>query len=187
MDSFDWTLLNSKYLVQDKWLTLRADTCQMPQGQIVEPFYVFEYPTWVNVVAITKNEEVVLVKQYRHGVQKTVLELPGGSMDLEDYSPMEAAKRELLEESGYTSNNFIETGIISPNSSTHNNLIYCFLATNVELVDDLKLDITEQIDVILLPLENLVKDIHNGILLQAFHISSLLFALKKLGKVQFFE
>ncbi|MFN6540706.1 MAG: NUDIX hydrolase [Nostoc sp. EkiNYC01] len=185
MNSFDWTVLSSKYLVQDKWLKLRADTCQMPEGKIVEPFYVFEYPTWVNIVAITKNQEVVLVKQYRHGVQKTVLELPGGSMDLEDSSPMEAAKRELLEESGYTSNNFVETGIISPNSATHNNLIYCFLATNVELVDDLKLDITEQIDVILLPLSKLVKDIDNGILLQAFHITSLFFALKKLGKVQF--
>ncbi|WP_180267348.1 hypothetical protein [Nostoc linckia] len=52
MDSLDWTLLSSKYLVQDKWLKLRADTCQMPEGKIVEPFYVFEYPTWVNVVAI---------------------------------------------------------------------------------------------------------------------------------------
>ncbi|MBC1242160.1 NUDIX hydrolase [Nostoc sp. 2RC] len=185
MDSFDWTLLNSQYLVRDKWLTLRADTCQMPEEKIVEPYYVFEYPTWVNVIAITKNEEVVLVKQYRHGIQKTVLELPGGSMDLEDSSPMAAAKRELLEESGYTSDNFVETGVISANSATHNNLIYCFLATNVELVADLNLDITEKIDVILLPLEKLIRDINAGILLQSFHISSLFFALQKLGKVQF--
>ncbi|WP_445634359.1 Nudix hydrolase domain-containing protein [Nostoc sp. DSM 114161] len=183
MDSLDWTLLSSKYLVQDKWLNLRADTCQMPDGRVVEPFYVLEYSTWVNVVAITKSQEVVLVKQYRHGVQKTVLELPGGSMDAQDDSPLEAAQRELLEESGYTSNNFIETGIISPNSATHNNLIYCFLATDVELVADLKLDITEQIDVVLLPLEKLIQDIDNGILIQAFHISSLFLALRKLGKL----
>ncbi|WZF18392.1 NUDIX hydrolase [Nostoc sp. UHCC 0302] len=158
----------------------------MPNGLIVEPFYVLEYSTWVNIVAITKNQEVVLVKQYRHGIQKTVLELPGGSMDSQDNSPLEAAKRELLEESGYTSSNFVETGIISPNSATHNNLIHCFLATDVELVADLKLDITEEIEVLLLPLEELIKNIDSGIILQAFHISSLFFALKKLGKVQFY-
>ena len=74
MNSFNWTLLSSKYLVQDRWLSLRADSCQMPNGLVVEPFYVMEYSTWVNIVAITKNQEVVLVKQYRHGIQKTVLE-----------------------------------------------------------------------------------------------------------------
>jgi len=116
--------------VQDKWLSLRADTCKMPDGQIVKPFYVFEYSPWVNVVAITKNQEVVLVEQYRHGIQKTVLELPGGSMDSEDISPLVAAKRELLEESGYTTNNFVKTGTISRNSSSHINLIHCFLATD---------------------------------------------------------
>lgn len=185
MDSLNWNILKSRYLVKDKWLSVRADTCQMPNGQIVEPFYVFEYSTWVNVVAITKRQEVVLIEQYRHGIQKTVLELPGGGMESEDISPLAAAKRELLEESGYTSDNFIETGIISPNPATHNNFIHCFLATNVELVADLNLDSTEIINVKLLPLDNLIQNISNGILLQSFHISSLFFGLNKLGKVQF--
>ncbi len=184
MDSLNWTLLSSKYLVKDKWLSLRADTCQMPDGKIVEPFYVIEYSTWVHVVALTKNQEVVLVEQYRHGIQKTVLELPSGCMEAEDISPLEAAKRELLEETGYTSNNFIEIGVISPNSATHNNFIHCFLATNVELVADLKLDDTEQINVILLPLNKLVQSIDNNIFFQALNISSLFLALKKLGKLQ---
>ena len=185
MNSFDWKLLKSRYVVKDKWLALRADTYQMPDGKIVEPFYVFEYSTWVNVVALTKNQEIVLVEQYRHGIQKTVLELPGGGIEPEDISPLAAAKRELLEESGYTSENFIETGIISPNPATHNNLIHCFLAKDVELVADLKLDSTEIINVKLLPIENLIQNFDNGILLQSFHISSLFFALKKLGRLKF--
>jgi 8-oxo-dGTP pyrophosphatase MutT (NUDIX family) len=172
--------------VKDKWLSLRADTCLLPNGKIVEPFYVIEYSTWVNVVALTKNQEVVLVEQYRHGIQKTVLELPGGCMEVEDVEPLEAAKRELLEETGYTSNNFIETGVISPNPATHNNYIHCFLATDLELVADLKLDDTEQINVVLLPLNKVVESINSGIFLQAIHISSLFLALKKLGKLQLY-
>ncbi len=80
MHSFDWTLLSSKYVVKDRWISVRADTYQMPNGRIIEPYYVLEYPTWVNVVALTKSKEVVLVKQYRPGIQKTVLELPCGAM-----------------------------------------------------------------------------------------------------------
>lgn len=111
--------------------------------------------------------------------------MPSGAVETEDVLPVEAAKRELLEETDYNSNHFIETGILSPNPANHTNLTHYFLATDVELVADLKLDVTEQIDVVLLPLERLIKNIDNGILLQTLHISSLFFALKKLGKVQF--
>nr|WP_225225951.1 NUDIX hydrolase [Komarekiella delphini-convector] len=157
----------------------------MHDGKIVEPYYVLEYPTWVNVVALTKNQEIVLVKQYRHGLQKIVLELPSGAVEAEDLSPLAAAKRELLEETGYASDYFVETGILSPNPANHNNLTHCFLATNVEKIADLNLDDTEEIDVLLFPLEKVIELIESGILLQALHISSLFFALKKLGKLQF--
>ncbi|MBH8577102.1 NUDIX hydrolase [Nostocaceae cyanobacterium CENA369] len=186
MDLFDWNVLNSKYVVKDRWISVRADTCQMPDGKIVEPYYVLEYPTWVNVVALTKNQEVVLVKQYRHGLQKTFLELPCGSVETEDISPILAAKRELLEETGYTSDNFLETGVLSANPANHNNLTYCFLATNVEKIADLNLDDTEQIDLVLLHLEKTIEIIESRILLQSLHISSLFLALKKLGRLQLY-
>jgi ADP-ribose pyrophosphatase len=131
MHPFDWKLLQSAYIIQDRWLSLRADTCQLPNGGTVVPYYVLEYPPWVNVVALTKDEHVVLVRQYRHGVQQTVVELPSGTVEQTDASPLAAMKRELLEETGYASEVWYELGKLSPNSANHTNLTYCFLATGV--------------------------------------------------------
>lgn len=80
MSSYDWEVLESKYIVKDEWLTLRAGRCQMPNGRLVEPYYVFKFPEWGNIVALTNNDEVVLVRQYRYGIQKTGLELPCGAV-----------------------------------------------------------------------------------------------------------
>ena len=98
----DWTRLDSRYVVKDRWLALRADTYRTPADQIVEPCYVLEYRAWVNVVALTQAGEVVLVRQFRPGIGRTILELPGGTTDPEDASPEAAIRRELLEETGYT-------------------------------------------------------------------------------------
>jgi ADP-ribose pyrophosphatase YjhB (NUDIX family) len=183
MDPFDWKVLESRQVIKDKLLSLRADKCQLPNGRILEPCYVMEYPAWVNVVALTKNKEVVLVKQFRHGIQKTLLELPGGTTDPEDLSPMAAIKRELLEETGFTGETFIETGRLCPNPATHNNFLHCFLAMNVEQVDKPRLDDTEQMDVVLMPLENVIEIASSGGLLQALHVSSLFLALMRSGRV----
>lgn len=177
MQNFDWQLLKSEHIVRDRWISLRVDTCRMPNGRIIAPYYVYEYPTWVNVVAITTQKEVVLVEQYRHGCQKTLLELPSGGMEPTDKSPVEAIKRELAEETGYTGEEFIHTCTISANPANHNNLTYCFLALNVELTKDASLDETEQIRVILKPLNEVLENLKNNDFLQALHVSSLFHAL----------
>lgn len=177
MENFDWKLLKSESIIKDRWISLRADTCEMPNGRIVTPYYVYEYPTWVNVVAVTKQKEVVLVEQYRHGCQKTLLELPSGGMELTDKSPAEAIKRELAEETGYTGEEFIHTCTVSANPANHNNLTHCFLALNVELTKDINLDETEQIRVILKPLNEVIKSLKSNDFLQALHVSSLFYAL----------
>lgn len=185
MHAFDWTVEKSDYVIKDNWIALRADTCKMPNGRVVAPYYVLEYPTWVNVVAVTENNDVVLVRQYRHGLRKTVLELPCGSVEARDTSPLDAIKRELLEETGYTGDYFVETGKISPNPANHSNFTHCFLATPVEQVQQPNPDDTEQIETVLVPLKDIIKLIENGELYQALHVVSLFRSFQKLGKLQF--
>ena len=158
----NWKIIKSEYVLYNKWIKVRADKCRMPNGLIIDPYYVLEYPTWINVFGITKDNNVVLVNLYRHGIRKTVLELPCGEMEDSDKTPMDTAKRELLEETGYTSDNFIQTGIVSPNTSNHQNLTYCFLAQNLEKTANPKPDITEEIETHLVPLEKAVHMLKNG-------------------------
>ncbi len=176
-NTMNWKIEESNYLIDDQWLKVRVDKCSMPDGKIVQPYYVLEYPTWVNVFGITKKNEVVLIKQYRHGLRRTVLELPCGAMEEQDKSPMDAARRELLEETGYTSENFIQTGIVSPNPANHNNLTYCFLALNLEKVKTPHLDETEDLETVLKPYSDTVKMLKNGEFLQAMHISSVFYGM----------
>lgn len=176
-----WKILSSKYLYKTNSVAVRIDQCEINDGIIFEP-YVFECGTWVNVIALTKNREVLLIRQYRHGAGQVMLEIPAGIMDEEDESPLRAAQRELLEETGYTSDRFIEVGKVYPNPATHNNLTYCFLALDVEQVGRQNLDETEEIEVILVPFDEFVSLAKTGGLPQALHISALFFAMAYLER-----
>ncbi len=96
-----WRIAGSRTIVKDRWTDLRADRCLTPAGTEIAPYYVLSYPDWVHVVAVTADDRMVLVRQYRHAVGETVLELPGGVIDASDRDPEAAARRELAEETGY--------------------------------------------------------------------------------------
>ena len=120
---------------------------------------------------------MVLVRQYSHGAQKVILELPGGAMNAEDESPLHAARRELLEETGYTSDTFIQIGCVSPNPANQTNLIYSFLALDAEKVGSQHLDETEEIEVVLKPLDEVITIAKNGELFQSMQVSAVFYAL----------
>lgn len=144
-----WRILNTEYLIRRPWLTARKDTVELPDGRINDEYYLLEYPTWVNVIAITKEENFVMVEQYRHGLGDVFIELCAGVVE-EGETPADAARRELLEETGYTGGTWRLLDTICQNPSTCTNSTYCFLAEGVKKTDIQHLDDTEDINVRLL-------------------------------------
>ena len=95
-----WKTLETEYLIREPWLTARRDKVELPTGVVLNDYYVLEYPDWVNTIAITREGDFVLVRQYRHALGITSMELCAGVIE-KDETPLEAAQRELLEETGY--------------------------------------------------------------------------------------
>lgn len=144
-----WKILESKYIIKRPWLTARVDKVELPNGVIHPEYYILEYPSWVNIIAITSEGKFVMVEQYRHGLADVFTELVAGVAEKGE-EPLQAARRELLEETGYGNGNWQLYEILSANPGSMNNLSYTFLATDVEPVSDQHLDETEDIAVRLL-------------------------------------
>jgi ADP-ribose pyrophosphatase len=177
-----WKVLESEYLFKVPWLTVRRDTCQMPNGHIVPNFYVNEYPDWVNVFALTEEGKVIMVKQYRHGAGAESIELPGGVAERGE--DMEwACKRELLEETGYECTGWEYLGKISANPSTTNNFTHMFLARNGIKVASQNLDDEEDLEVMELTIDEVKELLYGHKILQSLHTNNIFFALHNLGQL----
>lgn len=179
-----WELLSSEYLYRDSWFTARKDRCRTPDGRIVDPYYVLEYPDWANALALTEDGEVLLVRQYRHALGKTLLELPGGVVEAGDPSPMEAIGRELAEETGYTFRDIESLGSIAPNPSTQTNMSHGFLALGGRRTREQVLDPNEEIEVVRVSMEELKGLLNRHEILQALHVSTLYYGLLRLGELK---
>jgi 8-oxo-dGTP pyrophosphatase MutT (NUDIX family) len=176
-----WKILSSEYLFKDVWFTVRRDKCETPAGKIVDPYYVFEFPTWATALALTEDNKVILVRQYRHAIEDVCLELPGGCVDDADKTLQDAIARELLEETGYAFSNYDYLGKISPNPSTNNNWMHMFLATGGKKISEQQLDHNEEIDVELYSIDELKNFIRENKIVQAMHVTCIMYGLKKLG------
>lgn len=152
----------------------------MPDGTIIPEYYVLEYPNWVNVIALTDDNQVILVRQYRHAAGEEILELPGGVIE-ENESPEQAARRELLEETGYEFTSFEFLADLYANPSTANNKTHCFLASGGIKTSEQELDRGEELIVELVSLAKLKELVLNNKLGQALHTSGVFYALVKLG------
>lgn len=176
-----WTTLGSHYVLNDRWLRVRADSCRTAEGAAVQPYYVHEYPDWVHVVAVDAQGRVLVNLQYRHGLGRCCYELPCGGVDAGDCSPLEAARRELLEEDGYTADSMEPLATYSPNPATHANRAHGFLATGLYRVAEPLNDPTERIEHSFVTVGRLLAMIESGDFANAIHIPAVYLALAKLG------
>lgn len=167
-----WKILSTEYLVQRPWLTARRDVAELPDGRINKEYYLLEYPDWVNIIAITKDGQMVLERQYRHALGKNCYELPCGVIEKGE-TPLEAAKRELLEETGFAGGEWQEWMTLSPNPATSTNLAHSFLAVGVKKVSGQHLDATEDIDVYILEQDYVRELLQNNQILQALMAAPL--------------
>lgn len=168
-----WKVLESTYLHRKPWLTVRSERVELPNGNQIPEYYVFEYPDWINVIAITKEHKFVFVRQYRHGLGETSFELCAGVCEKEDPSPLVSAQRELLEETGFGNGEWTGYMTVSANPGTHTNLTHCFLATDVEQVTTQHLEDTEDLTVHILTLDEVKELLETDQIKQAIHAAPL--------------
>jgi ADP-ribose pyrophosphatase len=154
-------VLSSRYTFADRWLRLRNDDVLLPGGRLLSSCTVFEYPDWVDVITLTAELNIVLVDQYRHAVGQMRTEFPAGAID-EGEEPLAAIKRELLEETGYASEQWHLLGSAPVNPALQTNRIHCFLALGAHKVAEQDLDEGEAIRTHELPLPEFIEQVEAG-------------------------
>lgn len=180
-----WQTLSSEYLFRDLWFKVRKDAYKTPQGKVVDPYYVYEFPEWVTAVPVTDDGRIIMVRQYRHAYGDTCLETPGGCVDDTDANFEEAIRRELLEETGYTFSSYKYLGKISANPSTNNNLMHMFLATGGKKTSSQSLDPNEEIEIELFTIDEIKQLIRENKIVQSMHVACFLYALEELGQLKY--
>ncbi len=168
-----WKVVDSKNILRlGPWLSVRQECVELPSGVQIPTWYIFEFPDWINVIAITKDGRMVMEDQYRHALGETRYELVAGVVDPNE-TPLQAAQRELSEETGYEGGEWSLFMTLSPNPTNHNNLSYTFLATGVEKRRDQHQERTEDIHVDIFSPEQVYEMLQDGEIIQALHAAPL--------------
>lgn len=179
MEILKWKKLSSRYLVKEKWATLRVDTCKLQDGSVKDDYYVLEYPNWVNAIALTADHKLILVRQYRHAADIVSLEIPGGVMD-GDELPEYAIRRELLEETGYSFESAELIATLYSNPATANNITYTYLLKGGIKTHEQHLDEHEILNVEEYTVEEVKQLLKDNKIDQALHCAALFYGLIKL-------
>ena len=157
-----WPLLGSRTIAENRIFRLAGQTCRSPSTGGEHEFYVLECGDWVNIVPLTDEGEVVMVRQFRHGTREFTLEVPGGMVDSTDVDPAEAAAREMREETGFEAARVQHLGSIEPNPAIQGNRCHSYLATGLTRVGEPVSDGTEEVEVVAIPLAQVPEYMRRG-------------------------
>lgn len=178
-----WKTLSTKYISNHIYFTARQDRCQREDGVIIDPYFVVELPTTATALALTEDDKVILVKQYRHPIDEVIFETPGGFIDAgEDFAP--GMKRELLEETGYVFSDIVSLGRIAANPGVLSNFTELFLATGGKKISDQQLDHNEEIEIVLVTIDELIDMLMKQEIKQSLHTNCIFYGLMKMGKMR---
>lgn len=159
-----WKTVRSEYLYQTPFGNLRKEACELPNGSFIDAYYINEYADWVNAVVLTKEKELVLVDQYRHGSGEFYLEIPAGKLEAGETGE-QGILREVLEETGYTSHTRpVLLGEYMVNPAVQTNKIRTYLLQDAFHLQDQQLDATEEIGVVLTDFDRFEERIRSGAL-----------------------
>jgi 8-oxo-dGTP pyrophosphatase MutT (NUDIX family) len=157
-----WERKHREEVLQTRIFRLEKHRLISPRTGNEHDFFILDCPDWCNIVPLTDDGNVVMVRQRRHGIGEETLELPGGMIDPTDPTPLEGARRELLEETGYRARTVEPIGVIAPNPAMQTNRCHSFLARGCELSGALELDGGEDIEVVTVPIAEIPERIRNG-------------------------
>ena len=175
-----WKVLSTEYLSRHPYFTARKDKCETPEGKIIDEYFVVELPATACAVAITAQDEVLMVRQYRHPLKETILEIPGGFVD-ENETPAMAIERELREETGYEFTAITQVGRVSANPGVLEGYTYLFLAEGGKKTGAQQLDKNEVLELEKISVEKLKTLFLENKIVQALHTSCIYYALKEKG------
>lgn len=170
-----WEKTGTEYLGDFRIFRIRADSSRSPRTGVIHRFFVLESPDWVNVIPLTPEGNVVMIRQFRHGTEDVTLEVPGGMVDAEDGDPSVSAARELREETGYEAGDIVHLGSVAPNPAFLNNRCHSYLARDVRRVTEPRLDGAEDIAFEEIPLADIPALIRSGAITHSLTITAFFY------------
>ncbi len=176
-----WELLGSRVSFEDRWLTVQSRSYRLPDGQVVEPFHVVQRSDWVQVIALTDDNQIVLTREFRAGIGQVITDLPGGMVDATDADPLAAAARELREETGFECRDWRLLGSPWAGWANQTNRAHFALGLGAQRTASPSLDASEDIAVIIRPWAEFVREAAGG-QGQAYHLAALFLAQRALGR-----
>lgn len=175
-----WRILRSDRVVDNRWLSVRQDVCALPDGRVVDDYFVVDDPEVACIVALTGERNCLLVEQYKHGIGRACLEIPGGLFDESDADALAVAQRELREETGHISDRWLKLGVLAISPSRTTVQMHLFAALDCTLVGEQSLDPNEEIIVHQRPFSEAVAMVRSGVIDAATSVAGLLLAAAEL-------